>query len=180
MSRRVRNWRLQNFFATPAVVAFFGTLAIVALGAKPSPGRALVIWNATASAPIGLYRATHAQMPSRGDLVLALPTPSLAAFAARRGYLPSGIPLVKRIAAIAGDAVCTRGQAMFVNGRFEAERLAADSQGRSLPTWSGCRTLRAGEVLLLMPEVPTSFDGRYFGPTPASQIVSILDPLWTR
>jgi conjugative transfer signal peptidase TraF len=180
MSLRRRNWRLRNFLSTPATVALCGVVAIAALGNTPSPHGAMFVWNASASAPIGLYRVGHGRALARGALVLAVPAPPLAAFAARRGYLPEGVPLVKRIAAVAGDAVCARGNAIFIDGRLAAARLAADRNGRPLPAWSGCRMLRANEVFLLMADVRASFDGRYFGPTPSSEIAGTLEPLWTR
>jgi conjugative transfer signal peptidase TraF len=163
-----------------AAIAAACALCGYAASAPGSPQRALLIWNATASAPIGLYRVTHSRALSRGDLVLAVPAPQLAAFAAARGYLPRSVPLVKRIAAVAGDVVCARAVSIFINGRFAAARRAADGKGRPLPAWHGCKTLRANEVFLLMPDAHASFDGRYFGPTPASQVVGLLDPLWTR
>jgi len=116
----------------------------------------------------------------RDDLVLVVPSPSIAQFAAQRGYLPVGVPLVKRIAAIEGDSVCARGEGIFIDGQFAAARLSADGEGRPLPSWQGCRTLDHGEVFLLMEGVRTSFDGRYFGPTNISNIVGRLDALWTR
>jgi conjugative transfer signal peptidase TraF len=179
---RSRNHRLRNaltprgFGVTAAALALCGYAA----SAPSSPQRAVFIWNATASAPIGLYRVRHDRALSRGDLVLDIPAPLLATFADARGYLPSSVPLVKRIAAVAGDAVCARGNSVFINGRFAAARLAADREGRLLPSWNGCRTLRSGEIFLLMADVRTSFDGRYFGPTPAAQVVGLLDPIWTR
>ena len=182
MIRRNRNFRRRNVL-TPrglGVIAAACALCGYAAATPGSPQRAVLIWNATASAPIGLYRVTHSRAMSRGDLVLALPARTLAAFAAHRGYLPARVPLVKRIAAVAGDDVCARRNAISINGRFAAARLAADREGRPLPSWKGCRTLRSGEVFLLMPDVRASFDGRYFGPTPASQVVGLLDPLWTR
>ena len=151
-----------------------------AASAPGSPQTAHFIWNVTASAPIGLYRIRRDRAPERGDLVLAIPAPSLAAFAARRGYLPLGVPLVKRIAAAAGDTVCARGADIFIKGHLAATRLVADGAGRVLPAWAGCRRLRRGEVFLLMADVRASFDGRYFGPTSASRIVGTLEPIWTR
>jgi conjugative transfer signal peptidase TraF len=144
-----------------------------------SASRPLLVWNVTASAPVGLYRVVSGRALARGDLVLAVPAPALAAFANARGYLPAHVPLVKRIAALAGDTVCTQGSAIVIAGRFVSTRLAADGKARRLPAWSGCRTLRPGEVFLLMAKVRDSFDGRYFGPTRASQIVGTLEPLWT-
>jgi conjugative transfer signal peptidase TraF len=182
MTIRNRNARIANVL-TPrgfGVLAAAFALCGYAASAPGSPRTAQFIWNATASAPIGLYRIRRDRSPARGDLVLAIPFPSLAAFAARRGYLPSGVPFVKRIAAVAGDAVCARGNAIFINGRLAAARRAADGVGRALPAWAGCARLRHGEVFLLMANVRASFDGRYFGPTPASQVVGRLVPLWTR
>ena len=180
MTRRMRNWRLRNYLATPTIVALTGALAIGALGIAPSPRHALVVWNASASAPIGLYRVTHGRELSRGKLLLVPPAPTLTPFAARRGYLPRGVPLVKRIAALADDSVCTRGKAITINGRFAVSRRAADGAGRPLPHLSGCIRLRQGQVFLLMTDVRASFDGRYFGPTNVSQIAGTLEPLWTR
>jgi len=182
MTDRFRNHRLRNTL-TPhglGVIAAAFALCGYAAATPGSPSQALFVWNATASAPTGLYRVRHDRASTRGDLVLAVPTPKLAAFAARRGYLPARVPLVKRIAAVAGDAVCARGTEIFIDGRLAAARLAADSKGRPLPAWSGCRTLHKGEVFLLMANVRTSFDGRYFGPTNISDIAGRLEPLWTR
>lgn len=182
MRKRPRNHRPRNLL-TPRGVGAIG-MAFALLGylvAPPSsPRRAEFVWNGSASAPIGLYRVIHTGKLAPGELVLSAPPPSLAAFAARRGYLPQDVPLVKRIAAQEKDVVCARGKALFINGRFAAQRLGADGKGRPLPAWSGCQTLRAGEVFLLMANVRTSFDGRYFGPTKISEIAGTLRPLWTR
>jgi type IV secretory pathway protease TraF len=39
-----------------------------------------------------------------------------------------------------------------------------------LPAWSGCRTLTHEQVFLLG-DNPRSFDGRYFGPTVAADVL---------
>jgi type IV secretory pathway protease TraF len=46
-----------------------------------------------------------------------------------------------------------------------------------LETTAPCRTLRTGQVLLLNPAVPDSFDGRYFGILPASTLLGRASPL---
>ena len=179
---RSRNARLRNALTPRGIGILAAALALCgyAASAPGSPQNAVFVWNATASAPIGLYRVVHGRALSRSDLVLSVPAPSRAVYANARGYLPLGVPLVKRIAAVAGDAVCARGNAVFINGHFAAARRAADGKGRPLSAWSGCRILQRGEVFLLMADVRASFDGRYFGPTPAAQVVGLLDPLWTR
>jgi conjugative transfer signal peptidase TraF len=142
----------------------------------PSP---LLVWNASASAPIGLYRVGGADLAA-GDMVIAWPPAAARDFAARRRYLPVNVPLVKHVAAEPGDTVCALGQEIYVNGRWVAERLVRDGVGRSMPWWSGCVTLGNGAMFLLMADSPASFDGRYFGPTGRSEIVGKATLLWAR
>lgn len=112
--------------------------------------------------------------------MLASPPLPVARFASTRGYLALGVPLVKQVAALGGDTVCSNGHAIFVDGRVVAVRLDADSRQRPLPMWEGCRRLGRADVLLLNAEVAQSFDGRYFGPTSTAAIIGKLVPLWTR
>src|SRR3546814_13024738 len=65
---------------------------------------------------------------------LAEPYRSLAA---KRHYLPSNVPLVKRVAAVPGDRICARGDLIFVNGKPVTERLKIDARGRAMPWWRG-------------------------------------------
>ena len=154
-------------------------LALIGLASfgRPTP---LVIYNASASAPIGFYRLLPVGRLRRGDLVLVRTPDSARALAAERGYLPATVPLVKRIAALSGDTVCVVGRVITINGYHVANRLAADHLGRPLPAWSGCRALHPGEVFLLMEAVPDSFDSRYFGPVPARSVIGRLVSLWPR
>jgi len=139
----------------------------------------MLVWNASASAPRGLYRLSDTGPYHRGELVLADPLPWVRAFAARRYYLPAGVPLIKRISALAGDTVCSAGRSIRIDGTCVAKRLRADAEHRVLPRWTGCRTLRHGEEFLLMRGVRDSFDGRYFGVTPVANNRGKLVPLWT-
>jgi len=150
-----------------------GLIGLVTL-ARPAPW---LVWNASASAPIGLYRVLPGK-PIRGDLVLVRTPSSVRQLAAERGYLPQNVPLVKRVAALDGDTVCAANDVISVDGRVVGERLLHDRSGRPLPAWSGCRLLDDGEVFLLMEGVSDSFDGRYFGPVPTATIVGRLAPLW--
>jgi len=137
-----------------------------------------LVWNASASAPLGLY-ALNTDKPLRGDFVLVRPPPAIRDLAAERGYLPANVPMVKRIAASNGDRVCARGTTIFIDQIAVATRLARDRRQRSLPVWSGCRHLGQGDVFLLMARIPDSFDGRYFGVTQRTSIIGKLVPLWT-
>lgn len=153
------------------------TLALLA--SAPNPHPAILVWNASASAPIGLYGVIHSA-PRLDDLVLVQPPPAVAAFAAARGYLPLHVLLVKRIAAVGGARICASGNTIFIDGSQIATRRRADSEGRVLPGWQGCHTLHADEVFLLMKGVSSSFDARYFGAVSRSSVTGRLIPIWTR
>lgn len=140
----------------------------------------LVVYNASASAPLGFYGVTRATDIIRGDLVLAAPPAPARLLAAERGYLPPTVLMVKRIAALADDLVCAEFGIVVIDKRVVAEQLAIDRAGRPLPAWNGCRVLGTDEVFLLMEDVRNSFDSRYFGPVSRTTIIGRLVPLWTR
>ena len=139
-----------------------------------------LVWNASASAPVGLYAVSPGAALQRGDMVIAWLPAQARQLAARRHYLPSNVPLVKRVVGMAGDRICAVDRVVTLNGRPVAIRRAADAEGRDLPAWQGCIRLRPGMVVLLMTETPNSFDGRYFGATLAQDIIGKATPLWLR
>jgi len=138
-----------------------------------------LIWNASASAPIGLYAVHPGAAPQVGDMVAARLPAGWRDFAALRHYLPANVPLVKRVAAVPGDSVCAKGDLAFVRGRVAALRRPRDRYGRPLPQWQGCRTLASGQLFLLM-DHPDSFDGRYFGTSEAGDVIGKARLLWAR
>lgn len=160
-----------------AALALAPTLACAAgLVAAPPP---LLVWNASSSMPIGLYRVAPGRAAELGELVIAWPPEHARLVAARRHYLPANVPLVKRVAAMPGDEVCALGRRLFVNGNVRATRLVVDRIGRSLPRWQACIRLRDGQRLLLA-DARDSFDGRYFGVSAPGDIIGRATPLWTR
>lgn len=162
------------------VIAVAGPIALALAATIVQPPRPRFIWNASASAPIGLYRVTSGTGLRAGDMVIAWAPAEARALAARRHYLPLDVPLVKRVAAAEGDKVCAIGAAVSINGKPVAARRRFDREGRVLPWWRGCSRLRAGELFLLMRGAPASFDGRYFGPTRGESVVGKADLLWAR
>ena len=139
----------------------------------------LLVWNASASVPIGLYAVHDAGRLATGELVVVQPPETLADFLAAGQYLPKRVSLIKHVAALSGAIVCRNKLTVSINGVVRAEARERDHAGRPLPSWRGCRTIAEDEVFLLNADEPASLDGRYFGPLPSVSIVGRAVPIWT-
>ncbi|UUY08670.1 S26 family signal peptidase [Pseudomonas sp. J452] len=140
-----------------------------------------VIYNASDSVPVGWYRVDPAgqridSLPVGSIVLIRLPD-TAATFAAQRGYLPIGIPLLKRVGAVSPQEVCVTDGNVRIDGVPAAAVLRADRLGRPLQAWLGCRRLQSGELFLLSTTNPTSFDSRYFGSVGASAVLGVAHPL---
>jgi len=155
-------------------------LAALTVGAAallhPAPK---LLWNASASVPIGLYALRRAGALHVGKLLVVTPPEPLASFIDQRRYLPKGVPLLKRVVALPGQTVCRIQRTIFVDGVAIGSALDRDHLGRPLPVWQGCRLIAAGQVFLMNRRSRDSLDGRYFGPLPTTTIVGRADPFWT-
>lgn len=160
-------------------IAAVGAGALVVLASTTTPPVPRLVWNASASAPIGLYWVQPGVAIEPDDMVVARLPDGIRQMAARRRYLPSNVPLVKRAVAVAGDEICAWGKDIYLNGRLIAARRAVDGAGRPMPAWSGCVRLRGRQLFLLM-DTPASFDGRYFGVTDGADVIGKARLLWAR
>jgi conjugative transfer signal peptidase TraF len=142
---------------------------------NPDP---VLLWNASASAPVGLYRVHSIDKLGAAELVVArLPAP-LADLVEEGGYLPHGVPLIKRVLGLTGQIVCRFGLTVTVDEINAGSARERDHLGRKLPAWQGCHKLTDNEVFLMNWDEPASLDGRYFGPLPVSSIIGRAAPLW--
>lgn len=153
--------------------------ASVCLGAPWIHPPIRLVYNASPSVALGWYLRVPASRLAVGMFVVARLPPAAARLAADRGYLPITVPVVKRIAADHGESVCERSRILSIDGRPVARALIEDSEGRPLPTWSGCQDLSRSEYLLLGDGALDSYDSRYFGPVTARAILGRAIPLWT-
>ena len=143
-------------------------------------------YNPSDSVAVGWYRVDPLEhrtdalpRPLSVDSIVLVPLPAAAAaLAAQRGYLPTRVPLLKRIGAVAPQQVCIVGRSVRIDGVPVAAVLPSDRMGRPLPSWQQCRRLESGELFLLSVTNPASFDSRYFGPIPASAVLGVAHPLW--
>jgi conjugative transfer signal peptidase TraF len=159
------------------IAATIGVLTIVAVSVVPVAPK--LIWNASASTPIGLYLIRPVGRVEVTDIVAVDAPEPLAAFLEQRGYLTRGVPLLKRVVGLPGQRVCRIGRTITVDRRPMGAALDRDRRGRELPVWRGCRRIATGEVFLMNRQVRDSLDGRYFGPLPAASVIGRATPLYT-
>jgi conjugative transfer signal peptidase TraF len=164
--------RFGRITATSAVVLGVGLSVLF----RPAPR---LIWNASASVPIGLYAVRPSGALHVDELLVVLPPEPLATFLDERHYLPKGVPLLKQVLAPPGQTICRSDRTITVDGVTMGGALDRDHLSRSLPVWHGCRVIADGDVFLMNRQSGDSLDGRYFGPLPTISIVGRADPLWT-
>lgn len=175
----MRSEDLARRFAAAFVVVLAVASAIYLAGARV---------NLTRSAPLGLYWTSRAPI-TQGEYVAFCPPRSKTFDIAKlRGYIgagfcPSGYGyLIKRVLAAKGDDVDIQPEGIQVNGvrvPHSAQR-STDLGGRTLPLLRlHVRSLPESALLLLSDSSDTSFDARYFGLSDRSQVMSVLQPVWT-
>lgn len=164
-------------------------LALAALGwasfAAPLPR---LTYNPSDSVAVGWYLVDRFEYPSHrmpstlpvDSIVLVRLPASAAALAGHRGYLPTRIPLLKRVAAVWPQHVCIARKAVRIDGALVATTLDVDRAGRPLHAWRQCRPLKPGELFLMSDTNPASFDSRYFGPVDVTQVIGVAHPLWLK
>ena len=164
---------------TRCATVFTAFAASVLLLSTVEGTRPHYIWNASNSIPIGLYRLRPLTTLTVTELVAVQPPDLLAAFLDLNGYLPIGVPMLKRVLALPGQTVCRNGLTIAVDGIDVGQAQERDGRGRALPVWHGCRLIADGEVFVMNWQSTDSLDSRYFGPLPASAVIGRAIPVWT-
>ena len=129
--------------------------------------------NVSPSVPLGFYLLEPLVPPlQRGTLVL-LPAPTRI-----RPWWPWPYPaLLKPVAAVAGEEVCSVAGALVVQGAAYGP-IYTEVGGKALPHLDGCLVVPEGTVFLAS-QTPRSLDSRYFGPVPTAQLRATARPVLT-
>lgn len=147
-------------------------LAPVVSSAMPT----VALVNETRSLPRGLYLRRFGGDIRRGATAAANQPEAARAYLESLGA-PADMLLLKRVAAVGGDLVCsTDGRVTIPDGAVGV--LVQDQRGAVLKAWTDCRRLEADEVFLLGDAIE-SFDSRYFGPVARSEIRGVYTAVGT-
>lgn len=165
--------------ARPSLIIGSAGVALIAFSAifRTNP---ILVWNASASVPIGFYAVRPLDTLYVGDLVVLEPPSPLGDWLLERGYLGADVPLIKHVAALPGQRVCRTGVTISIDGTTVATTKVRDRFDRPLPLWQGCHLLTDDQVFFLNPDTEASLDGRYFGPLPRDTILGRAILIWTR
>lgn len=161
-----------------ASAAAFGALVLPVA----SPMAVRLVYNPSDSVARGWYRivpVAEAGALQVDDIVLARLPAAVVAFAAQRRYLSASVPILKRVGAVAPQAVCVQEQQLRIDGDIVATVRTHDGALRPMQAWTDCRRLLDGELFLLSSTNPASFDSRYFGPVDAAAVLGVAYPVWT-
>jgi conjugative transfer signal peptidase TraF len=156
----VSKWLLVGMFALAAAGEAYHGLANAGLR-----------FNVDSSIPVGAYWFTPGPV-AVGDTVQSCLPESLAQYALRQQYLSLGgscpdgvIPVVKVLAATAGDSIVVADSGVSINGRLwpMSARLAMDSAGRRVRRIPSVPITCPDNFDFLMGENDHSWDSRYWG-----------------
>jgi len=142
--------------------------------------------NLTPSEPLGLWRIIPLDRSVMvGDIVFICPPATPIMREARsRGYLRDGLclsgmaPLIKAVLAVGGQTVD-----ICDDVRIDGEPIAnsrvmrEDAKGRPLVPYAG--GVLPSRTVFVHSAFPGSFDSRYFGPLPLSNVLGLARKVWT-
>lgn len=143
--------------------------------------------NFTPSMPLGIYRIVDLspRAVQRGMTVAVCAPATAISLGRHRGYLSAGTcfgnsePLLKTVAAVAGDSVTIASNGVSVNGCLlrNSKPLAADSSGNTMTPWpSGRYRMSTGSIWLYAGN-KRSWDSRYWGPVSVRNVVGEVSPV---
>ena len=129
-------------------------------------------FNVEPSVPRGVYRLHAIRAPLTRGMLVMLPVPERV-----QRWHTRWVPLLKPVAAVAGDVVCVRDDEVWI-GTEPYGRVYREAGGLALPHLTGCLTVGSGEVFVAS-KGNRSLDSRYFGPVQIVALTAWATPVVT-
>ncbi|WP_333594543.1 S26 family signal peptidase [Anaerospora hongkongensis] len=173
-----RGFKTTNIrFKKAAITLGLVVLFLIPLGFIPLPH--ILVYNRTASLPLGWYLKMPLGTYQVGDIVAFQPPGDAKALAVERGWIRDGELLMKKIGALENMPWQIDGNGnFFVADMYIGPVSEVDRLGRPLPQMHGSYSVKPGSFLPIA--FPTgSFDGRYYGDVPLGNIQYKVIPLFT-
>lgn len=140
--------------------------------------------NLTQSLPLGVWKIVAAE---NAAYVEFCSPPQFSELIRERKYLPRGTcsdglaPMLKPVAARAGDTVTIDPQGVAINGQqlLTGPVLQTDSKGRPLPAIAqGAYRIQPGALWVFSTYNPRSLDSRYLGPIQINTVIAGMNPVF--
>lgn len=130
----------------------------------------LVIYNYTASLPVGWYWLEPAASLRHGDIILCDADEDTMQLAVERQWINPNTHFLKCIYGLPGDVYEIRAHRYIVNGEDKGEIKQYDSAGRKLPLQPDGKYIVPEGYILTGTSEENSFDSRYYGPIPIKNV----------
>ncbi len=162
------NKRLCSVFLSIAIfIAFIFTLKI--LSTK-------VVFQITGSMPIGIYLIKPAKDINAWQFIIFNFPENVKQIMRNRRWVPDRVSmLMKAVIGLPGDNISLNEKGVYVNGVYFGPVKQHDKQGLPLPVINSKFTLQKDQYFAACRSV-NSFDSRYFGPVPKSEIKGVVEP----
>lgn len=136
--------------------------------------------NITSSLPQGLYMKIPSNEFRRGDYIVYEPTEEVKALIIRNKWGNGKHDFLKKVGAIEGDKFSISADTLIfeIEGKYIGQVYETDNKGNELPKMRGEYEVPKGYVLPVATSA-RSFDGRYSGVIPISQIKTRVVPILT-
>ncbi len=131
-----------------------------------------ITYQSTPSMPEGYYLTYKVKSIQRENNVIFMPNQKTEKFIIQHGWLPEGIPLLKRVIGIPGDKLCIKHHMVYINNKRVAVAKLKDNKGEALPIFTYCGEIQPDYYFVQGISSPNSFDSRYYGLIKREQIIS--------
>lgn len=140
--------------------------------------------NVSGSMPYWIWREASSAPVERGRVVSFCPTleqtqqqANSASWLSKADCLDGVMPVLKSIAAVAGDQVLVSKEGISVNGELlQKSARHNNARLRSGLVPEGTYKVEAGQLWLISTYHPSSLDSRYYGPITLGQVEGVYCP----